>query len=99
MSVLHPSTKFTSTRSRSLINHNNGLRNFTKKFQMKQIFINTEYEDESFVHNKSTRNFETKSRKLSLIINEIKNLKPNFISYKSNFTQKEYSALESLKEN
>ena len=36
---------------------------------------------------------------LSLIINEIENLTPNVISYKSNFTQEKYSALQSLKGN
>ena len=41
---------------------------------MKEIFYDTEYEDESIVRNKSTRNFETKSRGLLLIINEIENL-------------------------
>ena len=66
---------------------------------MKEIFYDTKYEDESVVRNKSTRNFETKSKELSLIINEIENLTPNTISYKSNFTQEEYSALQSLKEN
>ena len=65
---------------------------------MKEIFNDTECEDESIVPNKSTRNFETKSRELSLIINEIENLTPSLISYESNFTQ-EYSALKSLKAN
>ena len=36
---------------------------------------------------------------LSLIINEIENLTRNVISYKSNFTQEKYSALQSLKGN
>ena len=40
---------------------------------MKEIFYDTKYEDESVVRNKSTRNFETKSKELSLIINEIEN--------------------------
>ena len=66
---------------------------------MKEIFYDTEYEVVSVVRNKSTRNFKTKIKELSLIINEIKNLTPNTISYKSNFTQEEYSALQSLKEN
>ena len=66
---------------------------------MKEIFNDTEYGDESIVHNKYTRNFETKSRELSLIINEIENLTSNIISYKSNFTQEENSALQSLKGN
>ena len=51
------------------------------------------------LRNNTTRNIETKSRKLLLIINEIKNLTPNAISYKSNFCQEEYSALQSLKGN
>ena len=58
-----------------------------------------EYEDESVLRNKSIRNFETKSKELSSIINETENLPANIISYKSNFTQEEYSALPSLKEN
>ena len=33
--------------------------------------VDTEYEDKLIVRNKSTRNFETKSKELSLIINEI----------------------------
>ena len=41
----------------------------------------------SNVRNKSTTKFKTKSRGLSLIINEIENLTPNVISYKINFTQ------------
>ena len=36
---------------------------------------------------------------MSLIIKEIETLTPNVISYKSNFTQEEYSALHSSKEN
>ena len=46
--------------------------------------------------NKSARNFETKSRELSLIINEIEILTPNLVPQKSNFTQEEYSALQPL---
>ena len=42
---------------------------------------------------------ETKSRELSLVINEIEILTPNLISYESNFTQQEYSALQSFKGN
>ena len=34
------------------------------------------------IRNKWTRNLETKSRELSLNINEIENLTPNVISYK-----------------
>ena len=45
------------------------------------------------------KNFKTKSRELTLIINKIENLTPNVISYKSSFTQEEYSALQSLKGN
>ena len=60
LSVLRHSTKFTCTRSGSLLNYKNDLSNFTKKIQMKEIFYDTEYEDESVVRNKSTRNFETK---------------------------------------
>ena len=48
----------------------------------------TEYEDKSIARHKSTRNGETKSRELSLTLNEIGNLIPNVISYKSNFTMK-----------
>ena len=93
--VLRHSTKRTWNRSGSLFNYKNDLSNFTKNIQLKEIFNDTEYEDD----NKCTRNFETKSRALSLIINEIENLKPNVISYKSNFIQEEYSALQSLKGN
>ena len=64
---------------------------------MKEIFYDTKYEDESVIRNKYIRNFETKSKELSLIINEIENLTPNTVSYKSNFTQEKYSALQSLK--
>ena len=49
---------------------------------MKEIFHDTECEDESIVHNKSARSFETKGWELSLIINEIENLTPNVISIK-----------------
>ena len=35
----------------------------------------------------------------SLVINAIENLTQDLISYKSNFTQEEYSALQSLKGN
>ena len=66
---------------------------------MKEMFLDTEYEDESIVRNKSTRSFEIKSRELSSIINEIENLTPNAIRYKSNFTQQGYSALQSLNGN
>ena len=66
---------------------------------MKEMFLDTEYEDESIVRNKSTRSFEIKSRELSSIINEIENLTPNVIRYKSNFTQQGHSALQSLKGN
>ena len=66
---------------------------------MKEIFNNTEYEDESIVRNKCTRKFETKSRELSLIINGIKNLTPDVVSYKSNSTQEVYSAFQPLKWN
>ena len=98
--VLCHSTKFMWTRFGSLFNYKNDLSNFTKKIQKKEIFNNdTKYEDESIIRNKSTRNFETKSRELSLIINEIENLTPNVISYKSNVTQVEYSAFQSLKGN
>ena len=38
---------------------------------MKEIFNDTGYEDELILRNKCTRNFETKSTELSLIINEI----------------------------
>ena len=51
------------------------------------------------LRNNTARNIETKNRKLLLIINEIKNLTPNAISFKSNFNQEEYSALQSLKGN
>ena len=66
---------------------------------MKEIFHDTECEDESIVHNKSARGFETKGWELSLIINEIEILTPNIVNYKSNFTQEKYSALQSLKGN
>ena len=56
---------------------------------MNEIFNDTKYEDKSVVRNKSTRKVETKTRELSLIINETENLAPNVISYKSNFTQEE----------
>ena len=59
---------------------------------MKEIIYDTECEDESVVPNKSTKNFESKSRGLPLIINEIENFTPNTISYKSDFTQEQYSA-------
>ena len=93
--VLGHSTKRTWNRSGSLFNYKNDLSNFTKNIQLKDIFNDTKYEDD----NKCTRNFETKSRALSIIINELENLKPNTISYKSNFIQEEYSALQSLKGN
>ena len=67
LSVLRHSTKFTWTRSGSLLSYKNGLNNFTKKIQLKEIYNDTEYEDESIVRNKCTRNFETKSRELLLI--------------------------------
>ena len=63
---------------------------------MKEIIYDTEYEDESVVPSKSTRNFEIKIKGLPLIINEIENFTPNTISYKSNFTKEEYSALQSF---
>ena len=66
---------------------------------MKEIFNDTEYEDESIVRNKCTRKFETKSRELSLIINGIENLTPDLISYKSHSTQEVYSAFQPLKWN
>ena len=66
------------------------------KNQMKEIFNETIYKADSVACNKSTRNFQTKSRVLLLINNEIENLTPNVISYKSNFTQ-EYSVLQSFK--
>ena len=66
---------------------------------MREIFNDTEYEDESIVRNKSTRNQETRSGELSLVINEIENSTPNVIICKSNFTQEEYFALQSLKGN
>ena len=43
--------------------------------------------------------FKQKIRELSLIVNEIESLTPNVISYKSNFTQEKYSALQSWKGN
>ena len=66
-----------------------------KKIQVKDILNDTEYKYKSITYNKSTRNFEIKSWELPLLINEIENLKPNVISHKSNFTQEEYSALQS----
>ena len=98
LSLFCYSTKFTWTRS-GLLNYKNYLSNFTKKIQIKGIFNDTEYDDESIVRNESTRNFEAKSRELSLIIIEIENLTPHVISYKSNFTQEEYSVLQYLKGN
>ena len=41
---------------------------------MKEICNDAEYEDKLIARSKSTRNFETKSKELSLIINEIENL-------------------------
>ena len=61
-SLLPHSTQYMSTRSGSLLNYENDLSNFTKKVQMKDIFHDTKYEHESIVSNKSTKNFETKSR-------------------------------------
>ena len=46
LSVLRQITKFTSTRSRSLLSYKNDLSNFTKKNQMKEIFNDTEYQNE-----------------------------------------------------
>ena len=66
---------------------------------MKEVFYEKEYEDESVVRNKSTKTFQTKNEELSLIVNEIENLTPNLLNFKNNFTKKEYSALQSLKEN
>ena len=66
---------------------------------MKEIFNDTECGDEPILRNTSTRIFETKSRELSLIINEIENLMSNVIAYKSNFIQEEYPVLQSLKGN
>ena len=65
--------------------------------QIKEIFHNTEYEDESIVRKKSERKFETENQELSSIVNEIENLTPNLVSYKSNFTEEERNALKSLK--
>ena len=98
LSVLRYSTKFTWTKPGSLLNYKNDLNSFTKKNQLKKIFNDTEYEDESIARNKSTKNFETKSRESSLIINEIKMLIPNPLSYQSSFIQEKYSAFQSLKE-
>ena len=39
---------------------------------MKEIFYDTEYEDESVVRNKSTRNFERKGREVLLIFMKLK---------------------------
>ena len=64
---------------------------------MKEIFNDTEHEDESIARNKSRRNFEIKKRELSLTIHEIENLTSNVIRYKSNFNKEEYSALQSFK--
>ena len=83
----------------SVFNYKYDLSNFTKKIQMKEIFNNTEYEDESIIRNKSARKFEAKSRELSLIVNEIENLTANVISSKSNFNKEEYSAWQFLKVN
>ena len=57
---------------------------------MKKIFNDTEYEDKSIEHNKSTRHFEIKSWELWLIFYEIGKLTPKLISYKNNFTKEEY---------
>ena len=46
LSVLRHITKFTSIRSRSLLSYKNDLSNFTKKNQMKEIFNDTEYQNE-----------------------------------------------------
>ena len=66
---------------------------------MKEVFYEKEYEDESVVRNKSTKIFQTKNKELSLIVNEIENLTPNLLNFKSNFTREEYYALQFLKEN
>ena len=70
LSALRHSIKFRWTRFGSLLIYKSDFSNFTKKNQLKEILDDTEYEDESIVRKKSTRNFETKSRELSLIINQ-----------------------------
>ena len=70
LSALRHSIKFRWTRFGSLLIYKSDFSNFTKKNQLKEILNDTEYEDESIVRKKSTRNFETKSRELSLIINQ-----------------------------
>ena len=52
-----------------------------QKIQLNKIFNDTKYEDESIVRNKCSRNFETESSQLSLIINDIENLTPYVITY------------------
>ena len=93
------STKLTSTRSGNILNHKNDLCNFTRKIQIKEIFHDKIYEDESIVRNKSNKKFETKNKELSLIVNEIENLTPSLKNYNNNFTKEEQEALKSLKEN
>ena len=66
---------------------------------MKEIFNDTEYEDESIVRNKSTRNFKMKSRKLSRIINKIENLTSNVISFKIVLAKKNILHCSLQKEN
>ena len=97
LSVLRHSTSFTGTSSGRLSNYKSDLSNFTKIIQMKEIFNDTKQKKKIMAPNMKINQLhvinpqetgETKSRELSLTLNEIGNLIPNVISYKSNFTMK-----------
>ena len=73
---------------------------FTRRVQMKEIFHEIEYNDESLVYNKSHRQFKTKDLELSNLVKEIELLEPQYnTSFQQNLSKEERNALSNLRMN
>ena len=74
------------------------LERFTRKLKIRELFWETDFEDESLLRNRSNKELTCTNSELSRIIHQIEDLEPGRTHYDDNISQQERKALDNLKQ-
>ena len=75
------------------------LERFTRKLKIRELFWETDFEDESLLRNRSNKELTCTNSELNKIIRQIEDLEPERTHYDDNISQQERKALDNLKQN
>ena len=74
------------------------LERFTRKLKIRELFWETDFEDESLLRNRSNKELTCTNSELNKIIRQIEDLEPERTHYDDNISQQERKALDNLKQ-